>query len=66
MVDRFIMDYVHIERARCAALSKVLRDEPDYLLYCIENSVYPNEDMEHHRKRFAEFPTADDDIEDLM
>jgi len=65
-----IQHYIDAERERCSALIRLLRDETDFLLYCIEAPVYPTEDMADHRQRFAEFtPAADaatDDVEDLM
>jgi hypothetical protein len=62
--DKFIMHYVELERARCAALSRVVADQA-FLTYCIENSVQMHE-IEDQRERFDEFATVDDDIESLM
>lgn len=67
MTDRFITHYIEEERQRCATLIGLIRDEPDFLLYCINAPVYPIE-IDEQRKRFAEFPSAPvaDNFEDLM
>jgi hypothetical protein len=62
--DRWITSYIGEERERCAELVKLVRDDPDFLLYCITTPVHPNE-IEDQRKRFEELK-PEDDIEDLM
>lgn len=62
IIDRTIQSYIDDERARCRALVVALLDEREFLLYCIDTPVSPNE-VETHRQRFEE--TADD-FEDLM
>lgn len=59
-----IMDYIHEERERCAGLIGLIRDETDFLLYCINAPYYPDE-IDTARQRFGELAPADD-FEDLM
>jgi hypothetical protein len=58
----FAETIINEERARCAKLAKMLAGEPEFLVYCIETPVYPDEDLEHHRQRFSEY----DEFGDLM
>jgi hypothetical protein len=62
--ERVIQSYIEEERTRCAALVAALIGEPDFLLYCINAPVYPDE-IGDQRKRFAELPDKDN-FEDLM
>jgi hypothetical protein len=77
MSDMGTQHYINVERERCAALVKMLINEPEFLVYCIRAPVYPTENIADHRRRFGEFtPTDDfegltpvpdeDDFEDLM
>ena len=65
MMDKGTQHYINEERARCAALVKLLRAEPDFLVFCIETPVHPGEDLDHWRKRFEEHKPVDP-FEDLM
>lgn len=69
MIDRTIQTYINEERDRCAGLVEKLADDPDFLLYCINSSIYSTDDLAAHRQRFAELSPEveqDDPLADLM
>lgn len=72
MADKLVQHYINEERSRCVALVEALRYDPDFIVYCINSVVQPNE-IDHFRKRYTELgnepvdpPHADNDVEDLM
>jgi hypothetical protein len=67
MSERLIQEWIEEERARCRGLVEKLIAEPDFLMYCIDAPIHPGEDLDHHRRRFAEYqPVVADEFEDLM
>jgi hypothetical protein len=63
--EKYIMDYVEMERERCAQLCDALHAEPGFLLYCIRAPVMPNE-IEMFRSRYLETLPPDEELDDLM
>lgn len=59
-----IVEFIEEERKRCADLARLIRDEPDQLIKCIESGVWPDEFVTHESETVGVEP--DDEFEDLM